>query len=384
MIDLELTDEQVQLQASVRAFATRDLAGPPDDVDPDTGFSPSRWKACAELGLIGLPFPTEHGGQGADVITTLVALEALGYACRDNGLIFSINAHMWSGAMPVLRFGTPAQRERWLPSMIDGTTVAVQAMTEPSTGSDAFAMSTRAVADGDDFLLTGSKTFITNAPVADVFVVFAATDPGMGPMSHSAFVVDRNTGGLTIGKTFDKMGLTTSPMTELTFDECRVPAASMLGRRGNGMAIFNHSIDWERACILASAVGTMQREVDESVAYANERRQSGRSIGSFQAVSHRLAEMHVRTEAARLLLYKAGLARQRGAHVPATESAVAKLFISEAWVQTSMDALQIRGGYGYMRETGIEQDVRDAIASRIYSGTSDIQRNLIAAGIGVS
>jgi alkylation response protein AidB-like acyl-CoA dehydrogenase len=311
------------------------------------------------------------------------ALEALGYSCRDNGLIFSIQAHMWSCAMPISRFASGGQRTLWLPGLLDGSLIGVQAMTEPGTGSDAFSLHTRAEQRGDVFVLNGAKTFITNAPVADVFVVFARTDPQLGAMGISAFIVPRSASGVFVGSPFDKMGLETSPMSELAFDDCEVPADALLGHRGSGMTIFNHSIDWERACILASAVGTMQRQVEESVAYAKHREQFGRPIGKFQAISHRIADMQVRLEASRFLLYHAGWKKQHGARVPAMASAVAKLFISEAWVQTSLDALQIRGGAGYMKETQIEQDLRDSIASRIYSGTSDIQRNIIAMGLGL-
>ena len=382
-MDLSWSDEQLRLRDAVRAFAERELA---DDVlarDAGAEFSRDLWDRCATFGILGLPVPQSYGGQGADPLTTLLALETLGYACRDNGLIFSLNAHMWSAAMPILRFGTEEQRKAYLPGLCDGSLIGVQGMTEPDTGSDAFALSTRADADGDEFVLTGSKTFITNAPVADVFVIFARTAPDLGALGISAFLVDRGAPGLSVGRPLRKMGLRTSPMSELFFDGCRLDRDRMLGRPGNGMTIFNHSIDWERACILAAAVGTMQRQVDESVRHAKERVQFRQPIGKFQAVSNRIADMQVRVDAARMLLYRAGWAKQRGARAPAMESAEAKLFISEAWVQTSLDALYLRGGSGYLVESEVERDVRDALASRIYSGTSDIQRNIIANNLGL-
>ena len=219
--------------------------------------------------------------------------------------------------------------------------------------------------------------------MADIFVVFAATNPALGALGLSAFLVDRATPGLIVGRPLHKMGLRTSPMSELFFDDCRLDRSRLLGRTGNGIAIFNHSIDWERACILAAAVGTMQRQVDDSVRYAKERRQFGRPIGDFQAVSNRIADMQVRVDASRMLLYRAGWAKQQGVRAPARESATAKLFISEAWVQTSLDAMYLRGGSGYLVESEVERDVRDALASRIYSGTSDIQRNIISNGLGL-
>jgi alkylation response protein AidB-like acyl-CoA dehydrogenase len=382
-VDLSWSDEQLRLRDAVLSFAERELA---DDVaarDGSETFPHDLWGRCAKFGILGLPVPEEHGGQGADVMTTLLALETLGYGCRDNGLIFSINAHMWSSAMPILRFGTAEQKAAYLPGLCDGSLIGVQGMTEPDTGSDAFALATRADDDGDGFVLNGSKTFITNAPVADIFVVFAATNPALGALGLSAFLVDRATPGLTVGRPLHKMGLRTSPMSELFFDDCRLDRSRLLGRTGNGIAIFNHSIDWERACILAAAVGTMQRQVDESVRYAKERRQFGRPIGDFQAVSNRIADMQVRVDASRMLLYRAGWAKQQGVRAPARESATAKLFISEAWVQTSLDAMYLRGGSGYLVESEVERDVRDALASRIYSGTSDIQRNIISNGLGL-
>jgi alkylation response protein AidB-like acyl-CoA dehydrogenase len=384
-VDLSWDDDQIGLRDAVRAFATRELGGDVKARDASGEFPRDLWRRCAEFGLIGLPIPADYGGQGADALTTLLALETLGASCRDNGLIFSLNAHMWSAAMPILRYGSEEQRKTYLPGLCDGSVIGVQGMTEPDSGSDAFALATRAetVPDGDGYEITGSKTFITNGPVADLFVIFARTSPGLGALGLSAFLVERGTPGLTIGPPLHKMGLRTSPMSELFFDGCRVGADRLLGRPGNGMTIFNHSIDWERACILAAAVGTMQRQVDEAVEYAKERRQFGQPIGDFQAVSHRIADMQVRADAARMLLYQAGWAKQQGVRAPARESATAKLFISEAWVQNSLDALYLRGGSGYLVESEVERDVRDALASRIYSGTSDIQRSIIAKGLGL-
>jgi alkylation response protein AidB-like acyl-CoA dehydrogenase len=382
-VDFGWDEQQEQLRDAVEAFARRDLDDDLVGRDADGEFRRELWNRCARFGIPGLPIPPEYGGQGADALTTMLALEALGHACRDNGLIFSLNAHMWSAAMPILRFGSDEQRKTYLPPLCDGTLIGVQGMTEPGTGSDAFALRTTATQTDGGYRLRGSKTFITNAPIADVFVIFASTAPAMGAMGLSAFLIERQTPGLDVGRPFEKMGLRTSPMSELFFDDCEVPAEAMLGRPGNGMTIFNHSIDWERACILASAVGTMQRQVEESVAYANERVQFGQAIGRFQAVSHRIADMQVRVEAARMLLYRAGWAKQQGERAPAMASAIAKLYISEAWVQNSLDALQVRGGSGYLVESEVERDVRDALASRIYSGTSDIQRNIIASRLGL-
>jgi hypothetical protein len=381
-MDFSLTQDQVDLREAVIRFAGQELSG--DIVGPDArGEFPRRaWEKCAEFGIQGLPIPEAYGGSNLDALTTILAMEALGYACKDNGLLFSLNAQMWSIQMPLLRFGSEELKRQYLPGLCNGTLVGGHAMTEPATGSDPFSLRTAAKRDGDVYVLNGSKTFVTNAPVADIFVVFGRTDPAMGMLGISAFIVDRKTPGLVVSRELHKMGLRTSPMGEVAFVDCRVPAANRMGQPGAGMAIFNHSMDWERGCILAAAVGTMQRQVERCVAYARERTQFGQPIGKFQAVSHRIVEMKVRLETARLLLYRYGWLKSRG-QTTAADSAMVKLHIGESFMQSSLDALQVFGGYGYMAEYELEREVRDAIGSRIYSGTSEIQKNLIAGGLGI-
>jgi alkylation response protein AidB-like acyl-CoA dehydrogenase len=381
-MDFDLTDEQKAFRSALIDFASRHLNEGLSERDEAHEFSHEAWKKCADFGIQGLPIPEAYGGQGADPLTMVVGMEALGYACRDNGLIFSLNAQMWSCEVPIARFGTDEQKQRYLPGLADGSIIGIQGMSEPDSGSDAFSLATLARRDGDDFVLNGSKTFITNAPVADVFVVFASSDRSKGAFGLSAYLVDRNTPGVEIGQPFRKMGLRTSPMSEIVFTECRIPATNLLGPFGAGMAIFNHSMEWERGIILASAVGTMQRQLETAVAYARQRRQFGQPIGKFQAVSHKLADMKVRLEAGRLLLYQLGWAMSNG-RATGMESAMVKLFLSESLVQSSMESIFIHGGYGYMTDSEIERDLRDAIAGRIYSGTSDIQRNLIARFMGL-
>jgi alkylation response protein AidB-like acyl-CoA dehydrogenase len=381
-MEFDWTTEQQAFYDSVVAFATRALN---DDVvgrDERHEFSPAAWQACAGFGIQGLPVPVEYGGSGADALTIARAMEALGYACADNGLLFSLGAQMWSAEIPLVRFGTEEQKQVWLPGLCDGSRIGVQCMTEPATGSDAFAMTTTAERRGDTFVLNGTKTFITNAPIADMFVVFATTDRSKGIGALCALVVDRASPGVTVGTPFRKMGLRTSPMSEVTFDDCEVPAGQLLGSVGSGMAIFNTSMDWERALILATAVGSMQRQLERSVAYAKERRQFGQPIGKFQSVSHRIVDMKVRLDAARLLLYHTAWKKSQGKST-AVEASIAKMFISEAYLHSSLDTLQVHGAYGYMEESELEREVRDAIGSRIYSGTSDIQRNIVASRLGL-
>ncbi|MGH2597667.1 MAG: acyl-CoA dehydrogenase family protein [Actinomycetota bacterium] len=376
------SDEQQRLKDEIVRFAENELNDDLVQRDIDSEFSLDAWKKCAAFGIQGLPMPAEYGGGGVDAVTVMLAMEALGYGCRDNGLIFSLNAQMWSCQTPILRSGTEEQRQRYLPGLCDGSVIGVQCMTEPDSGSDAFALRTTATKSGDGYLLNGTKTFITNAPIADVFVVFASTDASKSFAGITAFLVDRHASGVSIGQPFKKMGLRTSPMSEVTFEDCTVPSTARLGPEGAGAAIFNSSMDWERSCILASTVGAMERQVERCIAYARERRQFGEPIGKFQAVSHKIVDMKIRLETSRLLLYRLGWQKRDGKSVP-MESAMTKVYLSECFVQSSMDALQIHGGYGYLAELELEREVRDAIASRIYSGTSEIQRNLVASHLGL-
>ncbi len=381
-MDLTFTDEQQQFHDTVVAFAARELNGDVVERDGEHRFPAEAWKRCAAFGLQGLPVPDEYGGSGADPLTIVLALEGLGYGCRDNGLIFSLGAQMWSCELPIVEVGTDAQKHRYLPSLCDGSMIGVQGMTEPESGSDAMSLHTVAAPRGDGYVLNGTKTYITNAPVADLFVVFATTDPASGFAGITAFLVERGTPGLAVGPPFHKMGLRTSPMSELVFDDCELGPDTVLGRPGSGMAVFTRSMDWERAFILASSVGTMQHQLERCIAYARERRQFGQPIGKFQAVSHRIVDMALRVKTARLLLYElAWLKTRRRSTVE--ESAMAKLWLSECFVQSSLDAMQVHGAFGYMTEAEIERDVRDALAGRIYSGTSDIQRNIVAARLGL-
>jgi alkylation response protein AidB-like acyl-CoA dehydrogenase len=381
-MDFSLSAEQEEFKEAAVAFARRELDQDLATREEAGQFPRQAWCACARFGIQGLPVPTELGGGGADMLTTVLVMEALGYGCHDNGLIFSLNAQMWSLQLPLVKFGTSAQQRAYLPGLVSGDLIGVHAMTEPDSGSDAFGMRTRAERQGDHYVLNGTKMYITNAPVSDVVLVFAS-DPGQPRLAGiSAFLVEKGTPGFTVTRSLEKMGLRTSPMGEVVLDGCVVPAGNRLGPEGAGMAIFNSSMTWERSCILASAVGVMQRQLESCVGYARERRQFGQPIGKFQAVSGKMADMYLRLEAARLLVYQAAWLGQQGKPALA-EAAAAKLFTSEAWVASSLDAIQVHGAYGYMKESGIERDLRDAVASTIYSGTSEIQRVILARMLGL-
>jgi len=381
-LDFSLSAEQQELKEAAVAFARRELDQGLAEREEAGAFSPEAWRACAKFGIQGLPVPAELGGAGADILTTVLVMEALGYGCHDNGLIFSLNAQMWSLELPLVKFGSPAQQQAYLPGLISGDLIGVHAMTEPDSGSDAYAMRTRFERRDDGYLLNGTKLYITNAPVSDVVMVFAV-DPGKPKVAAiSAFLVEKGTPGFTVTRGLDKMGLRTSPMGEVVLDDCYVPAGNRVGREGAGMAIFNSAMTWERSCILASALGVMQRQVEACTAYARQRRQFGQPIGKFQAVAGKIADMYLRLEAARLLVYQAAWLGQQGKPALA-EAAAAKLFTSEAWVASSLDAIQVHGAYGYMKESGVERDLRDAVASTIYSGTSEIQRVILARMLGL-
>jgi alkylation response protein AidB-like acyl-CoA dehydrogenase len=381
-MDFDLTDEQRMFRDEVIRFARAELNKEVVARDAESSFAEEAWRKCAKLGIQGLPVPSEYGGQDADPLTVMVAMEALGYGCKDNGLIFSLNAQMWACEMPILLFGTEEQKQMYLPALCDGSLVAAHGMTEPGSGSDAFSLSTTAELRGDRWVLNGSKTFVTNAPIADLFVVFATTDRSKGWAGLCGFLIERDTRGLSIGPPMEKMGLRTSPIGELFLEDCEVPAGNLLGKPGGGMTTFNSSMEWERSCILASSVGAMQRQLERCIDYATERKQYDQPIGAFQATSHKIVDMKLRVETARLLLYRLGWLMSRRKATP-LDSALVKLHLSESYVVSGLDAIQIHGGYGYMAEYELERELRDAIGSRIYSGTSEIQRNVAAAFLGL-
>jgi alkylation response protein AidB-like acyl-CoA dehydrogenase len=381
-MDFDLTAEQRLLRDEVMRFASAELNNDVAARDAQSLFAATEWQKCAEFGILGLPVPTEYGGGNADPLTIMLAMEALGYGCKDNGLIFSLNAQMWACEMPIVLSGTEEQKRNYLPALCRGSLVAAHGMSEPGSGSDAFGLSTTAELRGDHWVLNGSKTFVTNAPIADLFVVFATLDRSKGFAGLCAFLIERDTPGFSVGKPLEKMGLRTSPIGELFLENCKVPTENLLGRPGGGMAVFNSSMEWERSCILASTVGAMQRQLERCIDYALERKQFGQPIGRFQAISHKIVDMKLRVETARLLLYRLGWLMTQRKATP-LDSALVKLYLSECFVSSGLDAIQIHGGYGYMAEYELERELRDAIGSRIYSGTSEIQRNVAAAFLGL-
>jgi len=379
-MDFELTAEQRKRYAdileAVPALAT-------EHEETDGRFSRARWREAAGLGLTGLCLPLDHGGGGLGALDTALCLEAFGRGCSDTGLVFAVCAHLLAGAVPIRDFGPAEMRERLLPGLAAGDLIAANAITEDDAGSDTSRLGVTARRDGDGYIIDGQKSFVSNAPAADVLVTYATTSPGSGFLGISAFVVTRDTPGVSVGEPLAKMGLGSCPAGRVSFQRCRVPASSRLGEEGQGSAAFAHSMAWERTCLFAAYVGVMDDQLERCIAHARSRRQFGRPIARFQAISHRVAMMKQRLESARLLLYRACwlLDQQRDSYLAAV--ALGKVAVSEAVVSNSLDAIQIFGGTGYLAEAGIERYLRDSVPSTLFSGTSEIQREIIAREAGL-
>ncbi len=349
--------------------------------DPDA-FCADKWELACRSGILRLPFEPRFGGRGEDLLTTMYALESVGHAWGDGGLAFSVSSHIVSTGVPIQRFGSDALKERWLPRLCDGAAIGAHAITEPSGGSDALSMQTHARDCGGHYVLDGVKTFITNAPVAGAIVVYASTKPEAGALGVTAFLVDARSPGLHVGAPIRKMGLAGSPMAELRLDGCEVGADSVIGRPGAGFFVLDHVMKWEILCSFSASVGAMQRRLERCVEHARTRRQFGRPIGAFQAVSHKIVDMRIAIETARRWLYDTA-ARFLAGEDTTADIAIAKLVASEANVSSALAAVQIFGATGYTTGCGLEADLRDAVAGTIYSGTSEIQRNRIAATLGL-
>jgi alkylation response protein AidB-like acyl-CoA dehydrogenase len=381
-MDFSWSDPQRELLDAVDRFAKEQLQYDLIENDRKAFFNHDAWKKCAGFGIHGLPVSEEYGGLAQDPLTTVAALERLGYGCKDNGLLFSINAHMWTAIIPLIYNGTPEQKKKWLPGLVDGSLIGGNAMSEPNSGSDAFSLATTAVKEGAKYILNGSKIFVTNGPIADLLLVFAATDKSKGAQGISAFIVEKGSPGLDLSHKIEKMGIRTSPMGEVFLEDCEVPEENLLGKEGAGSWMFTRSMTWERGSILAAHVGTMQRLLETCIRYANERKQGGQSIGKFQQVATKIVEMKMMIESSRHMLYQFGWAAGHRKAVYA-EAAMCKLQISDSWVKCCEHALQIHGGYGYMVEYEMERELRDSLGSKLYSGTTEVQKNIIASLLGL-
>ena len=376
----ELTEEQALIRGMVREFAEKEVAPSARERDEAERFDRGlMFDRLAELGLTGIVFPEEYGGGGADYLSYAIAVEELSRVCASTGV--TLSAHLSLCANPIYLFGTEAQKQHFLTPLALGEKLGAFGLTEPSAGSDAGGTKTTAVADGDEWIINGTKIFITNGGDAETYVVFARTDKE-AKKHHgiSAFIVEKGTPGFTFGKKEQKLGIRSSPTMELVFENCRVPAANLLGAEGEGFKVAMKTLDGGRIGIASQALGIAQGALDAAVDYAKERKQFDLSIARFQGVQFQLADMATQVEAARLLVYNAAYRASRGLSY-SQQSAMAKLMASETAMKVTTQAVQILGGYGYTREFPVERMMRDAKITEIYEGTSEVQRIVIGSSL---
>jgi alkylation response protein AidB-like acyl-CoA dehydrogenase len=379
----ELTAVQRERVDAVLRFARERLSPGARQREAAGTFDRKLWNECAGFGLTGLPIPESYGGGGLDAFETMLVVEALGKGCEDGGLVFSLCAHMFASAVPLWRSGATQIHARYLEAIATGKLICANGTTEPEAGSDIYAMKATARRDGSHYVLDGTKCFITNAPVADVFLIYAKTNPSAGFMGVSAFMVPREMPGLRVVPEHSKSGLKTSPWGTLYLEECRVSEDARVGPEGSGAALFGESMIWERCCLFAYYVGAMDRTLEHVVEHARSRSQFGHRIASYQSIQNRIVDMKVRLETSRLLLYRTGELHRQGKRCD-DAVAMCKLWISEAAVQSGLDAVQIFGGTGIVTDTGVDALLRDAIPAQIFSGTSDMQRMIVARHLGLS
>ena len=355
-----------------------------EERDPEPGFATEAWKLIQETGLLGLPFDERWGGLGQDLLTTMYVLEGLGHACRDTGFSTSVVTHLVGTGVPVQRFGSAQLKDRYLGRVSDGSIIGTQAVTEPSgdTDVDVMEMPVVAVRDGGDHVISGGPAFVTNGPVADVVVAYALTGRRGSPSALTAFLVDRGTPGLNVGRPVAGMGLRSSPLCEVTFDGCRVPDARVLGSPGAGLLVMDHVLKWEVLCSAVIDVGEMQHRFERSMEYARTRAPFGQRIGAFPSVANKLAEMHIAVESSRKWLYDTAVRLTKGENVT-VDVAACKLVADENNVVSALSAVQLFGGYGNTAEYGLENDLRNAVAGKIHSGASDVQRRRIVRMLGL-
>jgi len=340
------------------------------------------WKEAGEFGLLGLCIPNEFGGMGLGAVETALGLEAFSKGSQDAGLAFSIAAHLLACAMPIAEVASAEMKKDFLPKLCSGEKIGANAITEPEAGSDTSLLKTTAEKRGNYYVLNGIKVFITNGPIADAFIVYATTNRAHGYKGVSAFLVEKGTPGLRVGKDLEKFGPTHSPFGELHFTDCEIPEQNRIGNEGVGSDIFKLAMNWERACLFAIYIGQMESELEQAVEHAKNRRQFGKAIGRNQAISHQIADMKIRLEAARWLLYHAcwKLDQKMDATL---EISMAKVAISEAAVESSLRCIHIFGGSAILMESHISNGLRNAVPSTLFSGTSEIQRDLIARKLGL-
>jgi alkylation response protein AidB-like acyl-CoA dehydrogenase len=378
-MNFELTEEQLMIQEVVRNFVDTEVIPVASDLDKTHEFPWEFIKKMGEIGIMGIPVPTQYGGAGSDIVTYSMVIEELARAWASLALIVAV--HTSVGTLPILQFGTDEQKERFLPKLATGESIGGFALTEPDAGSDAGAIKTVAVRDGDHYVLNGSKVFITNGSVATHPIIIAYTDVAKGTRGMSAFIVEKGTPGFTYGTKEEKLGMHASDTSELIFQDCRVPVANLLGKEGMGLKIALVALDGGRIGIGSQAVGIARGALEESIKYSKERHQFKRPIGKFQAVSFKIAEMATNIDAARLLVQRAAYLKDSGVKRFSKEASMAKVFASEVAMDVTTKAIQVFGGYGYTTDYVVERFFRDAKVTEIYEGTSEIQRLVIARSL---
>jgi len=377
-MDFAFTQEQLLFKEQVLKFARREITPRVQEHDLKGQFDWESWKRLGEFGILGLHFPEEFGGSGADVVTSVLAAEALGEAGVDGGLTLSYGAHTFLCADTIFSHGTEEQRRKYVPKLASGEWVGCMGLTEPGAGSDVASLRTRAEKKEGRWVLNGSKMFITNGAIADVAVIYAKTDPAAGHAGISAFIVQKGTPGFTVSRSLHKMGVRTSPTSELVFEDCSIPEENLLGMQGNGFMMAMQTVEWDRSALLAPFLGGMTFLVERCCRYAQQREQFGKPIAYFQAVRHRIADIKIFLEAARSLVYRIAWCKDQGRPLNHLEAAVAKLFLGDWSLGPANDALILHGGYGYCHEYDVERVFRDSRLAPIGGGTSDVQKVIIS------
>lgn len=377
-MNFTLTKEQELVRQMVRDFAVNEVKPIAAEIDVTERFPMENVKKMGELGMMGIPFPTEFGGAGGDVLSYILAVEELSKVCATTGVILS--AHTSLCASLISENGTPEQKEKYLRDLCTGNKIGAFGLTEPGAGTDAAGQQTTAVLDGDNYILNGSKIFITNGGVADTFIIFAMTDKSKGTKGISAFIVEKGFQGFSIGKKEDKLGIRASSTTELIFENCIVPKENLIGREGKGFGIAMKTLDGGRIGIAAQALGIAEGALEEAIKYMKERKQFGRPISAFQGLQWMVAEMSTKIEAARFLVYKAAWLKENKQPY-SVDAARAKLYAAEVAMDVTTKAVQLFGGYGYTKEYPIERMMRDAKITEIYEGTSEVQKMVISGSL---
>jgi butyryl-CoA dehydrogenase len=375
-MNFNLTEKQQMMKKLFTQFAVNEVKPLAQEIDEEERFPEETVKKMAEIGMLGIPFDDTYGGAGGDNLSYAIAVEEMSKVCATTGVILS--AHTSLGAVPIDAFGTPAQKEKFLRPLITGQKLGAFGLTEPNAGSDSAMQESTAVLEGDHYRLNGSKIFITNGGYADIYVVFAMTDKSKGTKGISAFILEKEMPGFSIGKKELKLGIKGSSTTELIFKDVMVPAANLLGKEGMGFKIAMQTLDGGRIGIAAQALGIAQGAIDETIAYVKQRKQFGKPISAFQNTQFSIADMQTQTDAARLLVYRAAFLKDSGLPY-SKEAAMAKLFASETATFVTGKAIQLFGGYGYTREYPVERMYRDAKITEIYEGTSEVQRMVVSA-----